>query len=236
MRLEPVTTLTFDVVGTLIDFESGILDWYRGWLRRHGERYDDAAILSAFAAAEDRLQRSHPEMPFTAMLPRIHEALAETWGLDTDESEALDFRDSVRDWPAFADAVSGLRHLRERYRLVAVTNADTWAQEQMARTLGEPFDDAITCDVVGVNKPDPRVWTFVLERLGTTREQILHCAQSQYHDLASARGAGLATAWIERRHDRPGSGATPPVETTVAPDIHVHSLAELIARLPGAGT
>ena len=231
MRLDAITTLTFDVVGTLIDFETGIIEWYRPWLRRHRLRLEDETILSAFAAAEDRLQRRHPRMPFTSMLPHIHTTLAEEWSLDSDESEALDFRDSIRDWPAFPDAMAGLRQLRERFRLVAVTNADSWALEQMSRTLDEPFDDAITCDQVGVNKPDPRVWEYMLERLGAKRGEILHCAQSPYHDLVSARNFGLATAWIERRHGKEGSGATPSTGETVANDFHVYSLADLIAAL-----
>lgn len=231
MRPDTITTLTFDVVGTLIDFETGILEWYRPWLRRHDRRVDDDTILGAFAAAEDRLQHSNPEMPFTAMLPRIHGALAAEWELDSDESLALDFRDSIRDWPAFPDAVSGLRALHERFRLVAVTNADAWALEQMGRTLGDPFDAQVTADEVGVNKPDPAVWRYVLDKLEARPEEILHCAQSPYHDLASAREFGLATAWIERRHDRSGSGATPAAAVELSPDIHVHGLAELVERL-----
>jgi hypothetical protein len=35
MRLRDFNTLTFDVVGTLIDFETGILDWFRPALRRY---------------------------------------------------------------------------------------------------------------------------------------------------------------------------------------------------------
>ena len=54
------------------------------------------------------------------------------------------------------------------------------------------------------------------------RERILHVAQSLFHDHVPAKRLGLATAWIDRRHDRPGSGATPPASATpdlVAPDM-----------------
>jgi len=231
MQIDAITTLTFDVVGTLIDFETGILEWCRPWLRRHDRRIDDEEILRAFAEAEDRMQQASPEMPFTAMLPRIHMDLAARWELDSDDSVALDFRDSIRDWPAFPDAVAGLRALRERFRIVAVTNADTWALEQMGSTLGDPFDAQVTCDEVGVNKPDPRVWQYLLDKIDARRDEVLHCAQSAYHDLLSARAFGLATAWIERRHDRAGGGATPDVDGQVTVDIHVRSLSELVEHL-----
>ena len=231
MKREAITTLTFDVVGTLIDFETGILEWFQPWLRARKHRVEDEEILRRFARAEEQLQQTEPRMPFTAMLPRIHGELARQWEIDTDESDALDFRDSIRDWPAFGDANSGLRTLGEHYRLVAVTNADAWAFEHMSRTLGDPFDDQVTCDEVGVNKPDESVWRYLLDKLEAQPEQILHCAQSPYHDIISAHAFGLATAWIERRHAREGSGATPSIDTAVQADIHVHNLNELVQAL-----
>lgn len=234
MDVRAITTLSFDVVGTLIDFEAGILEWFRPHLRDCGQSVDDDVILSSFASAEERLQEEQPEMPFTAMLPRIYAVLARQWSLDTDEAAALDFRDSIRDWPAFPDAVAGLRTLATDFRLVAVTNADAWAQEAMARTLGEPFAEQVTCDEVGVNKPDRRVWRYLLDKLGIDSEELLHCAQSQYHDIASAKAFGLATAWIERHPQRTGWGATPAPAHVVDPDIHVHDLAQLAEHLRAA--
>jgi hypothetical protein len=57
MRLRDFNTLTFNVVGTLIDFETGILEWFRPALRRYGAAQTDEEILSAFAAVEDDYQR-----------------------------------------------------------------------------------------------------------------------------------------------------------------------------------
>lgn len=233
MRCDAITTLTFDVVGTLIDHEAGVIEWYRNWLRRHRERIDDATILADFAAVTRRLQADQPAAPYTALLPRIHETMADAWGLDTDESEALDFRDSVRDWPAHGDAIAGLRQLHEHFRLVAVTNADAWALEQMSRTLGEPFDDAVTSDAVGAGKPDPRVWQYLVDRLGLPPGQILHCARSREHDLISAQTFGLATAWIDRR--AADNGIADDGNAFFRPDVHVHSLAELVEHLEQPG-
>ena len=41
------------------------------------------------------------------------------------------------------------------------------------------------------------------------REELLHVAQSLFHDHVPARREGLPSGWINRRHDRPGWGATP---------------------------
>ena len=52
-------------MGTLIDFETGILDWFRPMLGRHGVSKTDEEILAAFAAVEDKHQKETPEKPFT---------------------------------------------------------------------------------------------------------------------------------------------------------------------------
>jgi putative hydrolase of the HAD superfamily len=229
--------LTFDVVGTLIDFETGIL---RGVRSVAPEGPDDEAVLAAFGAAEGEQQRLTPAMPFTAMLDPISARLARELdlpGLDGGSGPSP-LRRSIGSWPAFPDAVEALARLRERFVLVAVTNADRAALDAMAVTLGEPFADGVTVDEVGVNKPDPRMFLAGLAKLaarGIGRDEVLHVAQSQYHDIGAARRLGLATCWVERRRGRVGSGATPAAEEITEPDLHVGSMAE-VARALGAVT
>lgn len=230
-----IRALTFDVVGTLIDFETGIL---RGVRSVSPAGPDDEAVLAAFGAAEGIQQELTPEMPFTGMLDPISARLAVDLGIP-----ALDggdgpspLRRSIGSWPAFPDSLDALRALGERFRLVAVTNADRPALDAMAATLGDPFADAITVDQVGVNKPDPRMFEAALARLaavGIGRDEVLHVAQSQYHDIGAAHRLGLATCWVERRRGRAGSGATPAPSAVTAPDLHVGSMAEVAAALTG---
>jgi putative hydrolase of the HAD superfamily len=229
MDLADVRWLSFDVVGTLIDFETGILDCVRGM----GADRGDQQILEAFAAAEDRQQQLTPRLPFTQMLEPIHARMAGELGLPPERGREL--RESIPVWPAFPDAVDALGALRERYRLVALTNADNWALERMATTLGHPFHDTVTAEDVGVNKPDPQVFAYCAGRQsasGFGRGGWLHVAQSQYHDIATATRLGIATCWIERRTGQAGFGATPTPAEVVTPDLHFASLAELAAALP----
>ncbi|HEY2194058.1 MAG TPA: HAD-IA family hydrolase [Actinomycetospora sp.] len=227
--LAVIRALTFDVVGTLIDFETGILCGVRSVAP---EGPDDEAVLAAFGAAEGEQQRLTPEMPFNAMLDPISVRLAAELGIPGLDggSGPSPLRRSIGSWPAFDDAVDALRDLGERYLLVAVTNADRPALDAMAATLGDPFVEAVTVDEVGVNKPDPRMFEAALAKLaarGVARDEVLHVAQSQYHDIGAAHRLGLATCWVERRRGRPGSGATPAPSEVTTPDLHVSSMAEL---------
>ncbi|MBE9102601.1 HAD family hydrolase [Vacuolonema iberomarrocanum] len=232
--LASFNTLTFDVVGTLIDFEQGILDWFRPLLTRHSAEKCDEDILTTFAECEDQYQQKAPDKPFTAMLPLIYRDMAALWKIDARESEAKDFRDSIQTWPAFPDTVAALKELGTHYKLVAVTNADAWALQSMSATLGDPFDEHVTCDEVGVNKPSPRVFNYVLEKLatlGVRKADILHTAQSQYHDIVPAMELGFSTMWIERRHGKGSFGATPTPEQIAEPTFHATSMEDFVRQV-----
>lgn len=58
-------------------------------------------------------------------------------------------------------------------------------------------------------KPDKRAFHGALERLaaqGIAKQDILHVAQSQYHDIGAAKELGIPVMWIERRHGKKGLG------------------------------
>ncbi|GAA4856285.1 HAD family hydrolase [Actinomycetospora corticicola] len=227
-----IRALTFDVVGTLIDFEAGILRCVRGF----SSVPDDGSVLAAFGAAEDVQQRRTPELPFPAMLDPIGERLAADLGIPELAGSPSPLRESIASWPAFPDAAEVLGRWRDRFRLVALTNADRAAVAAWGPALGDPFHDTVTVDEVGVNKPDPRMFEAALDKLagvGIARDEVLHVAQSQYHDIGAAHALGLRTCWVERRHGQAGTGATPAAAVT-RPDLHVHSPAELDELLPSA--
>lgn len=227
MALKDRRILTFDVVGTLIDFETGMLECIRPIA---GLELTDREILESFGRAEDAQHRLTPRMPFTQMLDPIYRRMATELGMPIAGGETEALRASIPDWPAFPDAVEALGRLRARFRLVALTNADNWGLAHMSTTLGSPFHDTVTAEDVGVNKPDPQVFAYCRGRQsvhGYSLADYLHVAQSQYHDIGVAKRLGYEVCWIERRSGQPGSGATPPPEAVTTPDHHYFTLTEL---------
>jgi putative hydrolase of the HAD superfamily len=231
--------LTFDVLGTLIDFEAGILECVRRVAGPTAAALTDDQVLEAFGVAEGEQQERTPELPFTQMLDPISTRLAARLGLHeiARETHPSPLRLSIPAWPAFADAPEALAVLGRRFRLVAVTNADNEATRAMSHTLGDPFADIVTAEDVGVNKPDPQVFAYSLGRLsvlGIRRADVLHVAQSQYHDIGTAQQLGYATCWIERRKGRHGFGATPAPRTLTSPDYHFDTVAALATAVEDA--
>jgi 2-haloacid dehalogenase len=137
-------------------------------------------------------------------------------GFEPTAAEVEAFSGSVADWPAFPDSAGALSQLKRRFRLGVITNCDDDLFAASNRRLGVAFDWIVTAEQVGSYKPDERNFHVAFERLGLPRERILHVAQSLFHDHVTAKRLGLTTVWINRRHGRPGSGATPPTEA--APD------------------
>jgi 2-haloacid dehalogenase len=137
----------------------------------------------------------------------------------------------VVDWPAFPDSSAALNRLGLRFGLGVVTNCDDDLFAASNRRLGVDFDWVVTAEQVGAYKPNEANFHAAFERLGLPRERILHVAQSLFHDHVPARGLGLRTVWIDRRHDRPGSGATPPA--TATPDATFPDMASFAAAATG---
>jgi FMN phosphatase YigB (HAD superfamily) len=63
--------------------------------------------------------------------------------------------------------------------------------------------------------------------LGLAKGDILHTAESLFHDHVPARRHGIANCWIHRRHAREGFGATMDPGQMPKIDFKFNSLAEL---------
>src|SRR5690625_5600150 len=90
--------LTFDVVGTCIDFEAGIASAVEQ-IAGPSSELDRATVLDAFGRAEDRQQHETPQLPFTQMLEPIYNRMAHDLGLSQGPSAAAAFRSSIAACP-----------------------------------------------------------------------------------------------------------------------------------------
>lgn len=205
--------LTFDCYGTLIDWETGILSAVRRVLTAHGVDGSDDELLEAYAAIEAPAEAGAYQT-YRAILAAGIRGVAAGFGVEPDPSEVAAFADSVGDWPAFPDSAAALVRLHSRFRLGVITNCDDDLFARSAARLGIDFDWVVTAQQAGAYKPDERNFELAFDRLGLPRERILHVAQSLYHDHVTAKRLGLSTVWIDRRHGRQGTGATPAANAT----------------------
>lgn len=230
MHLSQFKALSFDCYGTLIDWETGII----AALRPLADRADKSPeqLLAAYGPIEHDLEETHPGMRYSELLGKVHERLCDELGVDRDEREAAAFGESVGDWPAFPDSAEALSYLKGHFQLIVLSNVDRRSFVGSNRRLGVEFDYIFTAEDIGSYKPSLRNFEHMLERLdqaGIAKGDLLHVAQSLFHDHVPANRLGIASAWIDRRHDKPGSGATVMPEPVPHYDFRFTSLGELAA-------
>ena len=225
MRLTDFRVLTFDCYGTLIDWETGLLDRLRPWLAREGRTIGDDEVLAAFASAEAQAETEQPGKRYPQILEMVLSALACRWAVTASSEDRTRFGASVGLWPAFSDTTAALRSLQRYYRLAILSNVDRTSFAASNVRLGVGFDHVFTAEDIGSYKPDRRNFEYALAKLraaGIEGNRVLHVAQSLFHDHVPAKNMGMATVWIDRRAGKTGAGATPPAEAR--PDWRFESL------------
>jgi 2-haloacid dehalogenase len=193
-------------------------------LDAHGASAGDEELLELYGASETAIE-SGPYRPYADVLAGVLARLGDELGFAPTEDETRAFASSVGEWPPFEDSPAGLARLGDRYRLAVITNCDDDLFASSSRRLGREFDWVVTAEQARAYKPSHRMFELALERIGRPRERILHVAQSLYHDHVPAKELGMTTAWIDRRGERGGPGATPPADA--APDLALRDLASL---------
>ena len=227
LDLSRFDALTFDCYGTLIDWEAGILAGLRPVMAASAVEASDDLLLETYARHEAAIEEG-PYRRYREVLALALRGVGADLGATVTDEDAAAFGGSVVDWPAFPDSAEALAALHARYRLGVLTNCDDDLFAGSSKRLGDPFDMVVTAQQVGAYKPSLRGFELVFERIGVPRERILHIAQSLFHDHVPAKRLGMTTVWVDRRHGRPGSGATPPADAV--PDLVVPDMATL-ARL-----
>ena len=220
--------LSFDCYGTLIDWEAGIAAVLGPWARDQGLDLTDEALLTAYSAHEATVEATYPPDPYPLILARSLRDLGHELGAQVTEEDAERLATSVPAWPAFPDSPAALNALAPRYQLIILSNVDRASFAASNRRLQVTFTSILTAEDIGSYKPSPRNFDALLaeaDRLGIRHGRLLHVAQSLFHDHVPAKKAGLPTVWINRRHDRPGWGATPRPAAGVTPDWEFPSMA-----------
>ncbi len=211
MKLSDYKALTFDCYGTLIDWETGMVNGLKPLTDRLSRELTRDEILEAHARHESSQQAQTPSKNYKDLLATVYRRLAEEWGSPASWDECQVYGDSVKHWPAFPDSAEALAYLKQHYKLVILSNVDNASFAASNEKLKVEFDAIYTAEDVGSYKPADRNFDYMLnklEALGVGKADILHTAESMFHDHGPANRHGLANCWIYRRHDKQGFGAT----------------------------
>ena len=230
MKLTDYKVLSFDCYGTLIDWESGILENLWPLIQKLDYTPVPDKVLETHAKFEARTQSLHPSLKYPQLLSRVYEQMAAEWDISIDPDESRNYGNSVGTWPAFDDSVSALKTLKKHFQLVILSNVDNTSFNKSNNRLEVEFDDIITAEDVGSYKPNPNNFRFMLGKLaqrGIEKHEILHVAESLFHDHIPANHFELDNCWIYRRYQKEGYGATKTPEKMPTFNFRYNSMKEL---------
>src|SRR4051812_39206317 len=107
---EAFDVMTFDCYGTLIDWETGLLDALRPILGKHGVSADEEEVLERYGVHEAELEAG-PYLRYVDVLRGVLRGIGEDFGFEPTENELQAFGASVGEWPAFDDSAEALEKL-----------------------------------------------------------------------------------------------------------------------------
>lgn len=201
MDFSRIRVLSFDCYGTLVDWASGIEAALLPWLQENEQDKSRDEILAAYVEAEAAVEEARQSASYPDILAETHAALGEHWGLTSRQDQAYAFAATVGTWPLFPDTVAALTALRKRYRLIILSNVDNASFRLTNNALGIEFDAILTAEDIGSYKPALANFRRLVQTVsdwGFRPIELLHVAQSIYHDIEPAHDIGLQTCWIDR--------------------------------------
>lgn len=232
LRISDFDAFTFDVYGTLIDWEPGIIAFLADWAKTSRVTASDAELLTAFDDARAAIQKERPAHIYPEVLRRCFDRICGRFGVAGDQTVREAFSATPHQWPPYPDSHAGLKALQARGKVGALSNIDDRSLASSCRRLDFKFDVIVTAERVAAYKPDlPHFAVGIsdLVALGIPYTRILHVGQSLRADVAPANRLGLTCAWInrpERSLGLTGDGAS-----AAKPDLTVSSLEELVRTL-----
>lgn len=219
-----IKAISFDCYGTLIDWQRGLLDGASPVLARLGRVMTPGELYAGFAASERRAERP-PYKPYRDVLRAV---AAEVFGPGASPGDLDALWQSIGEWPAFADTPASLARMKSRYKLAVASNIDDDLFVLTAPKLGVALDVLVTAQQVRSYKPGEAHFRELCSRLGLEAREILHVAESGFHDVEPAGRLGFVTVWVDRNG---GGVASASGEGGGEPDVRVGSLAELVEKL-----
>jgi 2-haloacid dehalogenase/putative hydrolase of the HAD superfamily len=220
-----VTFVTFDVYGTLIDWEGGAWDAFEKEATRDGFTLERDEVIRLFHEVQQKIQSGSYEL-YAEVLRRTAVEISKelSWPLEPSRSGFLP--DSLARWKPFKETNPALAKFAKKFRTGLVSNIDDKLLGQTRRHIPLDFDLVVTAQQVRSYKPDLAHFTECERRVGGKKGWV-HVAASYYHDVEPCLRKKVPVVWVNRHKQELEPGQK-------KPDAEVHNLREALKLLGGA--
>ena len=199
--------ITFDCYGTLIDWESGIVNAFRSEAAADGVELDAGSIIAAYMAEEPAVE-AEQYRPYREVLGETAQRVAAELGWKIGSDRASFLAASVPRWQPFLDTNPALERLAQKFLLGILSNIDDDLLEATLKHLSVRFAFTITAERMRSYKPGFAHFHEAAAR--TPGKRRLHAAQSYFHDVVPASRLKIPVAWVNRKGETIGEGGIEP--------------------------
>lgn len=216
--------VTFDVYGTLIDWETGVYEAFQAEAKRSDFSLPDkASLIEIFNRHQEEIKSGSYEL-YAEVLRRIALKISEELEWDLEPSRTNFLPDSVERWKPFREANAALDRIAKKYQIGLVVNIDDKLLVASRRHIRSDFDIVVTAQQVRSYKPEAAHFTETARRIGGKKGWI-HVGSSYYYDVGPSLKAKLPTVWVNRKKEKL------PDAKAKKPDLEVKNLRELADKL-----
>ena len=199
-----IEALLFDVFGTVVDWRTGVAHEVEAFFKDSDRTVDSVAFADSWRAKyQPSMEEVRSGRRGYTVLDILHRENLDATLAEFDLDDAVDDEGRVclnRAWeklPPWPDAVPGLEALHSCYLLAPCSNGSIAMMARLARSAGLPWDAIVGADIGRDYKPNAAVYRESAAALGLAPEQVMMVAAHNF-DLAAAREAGLAAAFVSR--------------------------------------
>jgi 2-haloacid dehalogenase len=220
-----VSFVTFDVYGTLIDWDTGAYEAFSTEGSRDGFTVDRDVLLPLFHQIQQEIESGSYEL-YAEVLRRTAVRIARELGWPLEPSRSGFLPDSVVRWKPFKETSSVLTKVSKTHKIGLISNIDDKLLGQTRRHIPLDFDLVVTAQQVRSYKPDPAHFAECERRIGTKKGWV-HVGASYYHDVEPCLKKKVPVIWVNRTKQQLEPGQK-------KPDAEVANLREA-AKLLGIG-
>ncbi|MCY4093834.1 MAG: HAD-IA family hydrolase [Gammaproteobacteria bacterium] len=210
LRADDYDILSFDCYGTLVDWESAIIQYLQPVLLSHDVHVFDGTILEFYSEWEPLEQDAGGT--YRDVLSRVMTRYGARLGFTPTGEETEGFITAIASSSPFEDTVDAMTKLSEHFKFAIISNTDEDLIQQTLELIPTEFSTVLTAQELGAYKPDREMMRNAFDQISQRDKRILHVAQSKYHDILPASELGLNTVWINRSSEH--ASAVQGVEAT----------------------
>jgi 2-haloacid dehalogenase len=194
-----VSFVTFDVYGTLIDWETGVYDAFSKEAERDGYTLSREELIPLFMQVQREIKSGSYEL-YAEVLRRTAVRISRELGWPLEPSRSGFLPDSVQRWPAFKETNAQLQRFSKKFEIGLISNIDDKLLGQTRRHFKADFDLVVTAQQVRSYKPDPAHFKEAERRIGGKKGWV-HIASDYYYDVEPCLKAKIPVIWLNRHKE-----------------------------------